>query len=36
MNQWKKQVLGELPGIFSSRQAQGRKDQEELTAQLCQ
>lgn len=36
INQWKKQVLDELPGIFSSRRAQGRKDQEELTAQLYQ
>ena len=29
-------MLDELPGIFSSRRAQGRKDQEELTAQLYQ
>jgi transposase-like protein len=34
IHQWKKQVLDELPGIFSSRRAQSQKEQEDLTASL--
>jgi transposase-like protein len=33
---WKKQLLAELPRIFSTRKAQDSRDQEELTAQLYQ
>jgi len=36
VNQWKKQVLDELPGIFSSRRIQNQKEQEDLTASLYQ
>jgi len=36
INQWKKQVLDELPGIFSSRRSQNQKEQEDLTASLYQ
>ncbi|MEP0914755.1 IS3 family transposase [Leptolyngbya sp. GB1-A1] len=36
IHQWKKQVLDELPGIFSSRRAQSQKEQEDLTASLYQ
>jgi putative transposase len=36
VNQWKKQVLDELPGIFSSRRIQNQKEQEDLTATLYQ
>jgi putative transposase len=34
--QWKKQVLEEVPQIFSTRRAQAEKGQEELTASLYQ
>lgn len=36
IHQWKKQLLEELPGIFSSRRAQDQKEQEDLTANLYQ
>ncbi len=36
VHQWKKQVLDELPSIFSSRRAQNQKEQENLTASLYQ
>ena len=36
IHQWKKQVLDELPGLFSSRRAQTQRDQEDLTASLYQ
>jgi len=34
--QWKKQLLSELPHLFSARKAQQQQDQEEITAQLYQ
>ena len=34
--QWKKQVLDELPQIFSARRAKGEKADEELKASLYQ
>lgn len=36
IHQWKKQVLDELPQVFSSRRAQNQKEQEELNATLYQ
>ncbi|MBD3887236.1 hypothetical protein IFO70_37235 [Phormidium tenue FACHB-886] len=36
ITQWKKQVLEEVPQIFSTRRAQAQKGQEELTASLYQ
>jgi len=36
IGQWKKQLLDELPTIFSARKAQDHQQQEELTAQLYQ
>ena len=33
---WKKQVLEELPGVFSSRRARQEQDQEALKARLYQ
>lgn len=36
IGQWKKQLLAELPTIFSTRKAQDQQQQEELTAQLYQ
>lgn len=36
ITQWKKQVLDEVPQIFSNRRAQAQKDQAELTASLYQ
>lgn len=36
ITQWKKQVLEEVPQIFSTRRAQAQKETEELTASLYQ
>jgi putative transposase len=36
IQQWKKQLLEELPEIFSSKSDRSSKDNEELTAQLYQ
>ena len=36
ITQWKKQVLDEVPQIFSTRRAQAQKETEELTASLYQ
>jgi transposase-like protein len=36
INQWKKQVLEELPQLFSSRREHRQKEQEALTANLYQ
>jgi transposase-like protein len=36
IGQWKKQLLAELPTIFSARKAHDQQQQEELTAQLYQ
>lgn len=36
IGKWKKQVLEELPGIFSERQKRHAEDEEELKAQLYQ
>lgn len=36
IHQWKKQLLEEVPGIFSSRRAHHQKEQEDLTANLYQ
>lgn len=36
IQQWKKQLLGELPEIFSKGRERKQKNQEELTAQLYQ
>lgn len=36
VTQWKKQVLEEVPQIFSTRRAQAQKETEELTASLYQ
>lgn len=36
ITQWKKQVLEEVPQIFSTRRDQVQKSQEELTASLYQ
>jgi putative transposase len=36
ISQWKKQLLAELPTIFSARKAQDQQQQEEFTAQLYQ
>lgn len=36
IHQWKKQVLDELPQVFSSRRAQSQKEQEDLSAMLYQ
>lgn len=36
IGQWKKQLMTELPGIFSGRRHQNEQDHEELTAQLYQ
>lgn len=36
IHQWKKQMLDELPGIFSSRRTHQQKEQQDLTATLYQ
>jgi transposase-like protein len=36
VNQWKKQAVEELPGVFSSRRSQAHKAHEDLTATLYQ
>lgn len=36
IQQWKKQLLEELPNIFSKKRANKAKENEELTAQLYQ
>jgi putative transposase len=36
IHQWKKQVLDELPQVFSSRRAQSQKEQEDLSAMFYQ
>lgn len=36
IGQWKKQLLGELPAMFSSSKTRDSQDQEELTARLYQ
>ena len=36
VTRWKKQVLEEVPQIFSTRRAQAQKETEELTASLYQ